>query len=61
MPHDPSLVAETKAWLSKAARDLGAATYELQAEPPFVEDIVFHASRSTSTSPCSAASICLRA
>jgi HEPN domain-containing protein len=43
MPHDPSLVAETKAWLSKAARDLGAATYELQAEPPFVEDIVFHA------------------
>ena len=43
MPREASLVAETKAWLSKAARDLGAARYELQADPPFVEDIAFHA------------------
>lgn len=43
MPHDASLVAETKLWLLKAAQDLGAATYELQAQPPFVEDIAFHA------------------
>jgi len=43
MPHDPELVAETRAWLVRAERDLAAATYELTAEPPFVEDIVFHA------------------
>jgi hypothetical protein len=43
MPREASLVAETKAWLSKAARDLGAAAYELQADPLFVEDIAFHA------------------
>ena len=43
MPHDPALVAETRAWLAKAARDLGAAVYELKAEPPFADDIAFHA------------------
>ena len=43
MPHDPALVAEVRAWLSKAAKDVAAATYELQADPPFSEDIVFHA------------------
>ena len=43
MRREASLVAETKAWLSKAARDLGAARYELQADSPFVEDIAFHA------------------
>lgn len=43
MPHDPELVAETRAWLVRAERDLAAAAHELTAEPPFVEDIVFHA------------------
>ncbi len=43
MAHDPALVAETKAWLTKAAKDLAAAAYEQQASPPFLEDIVFHA------------------
>ena len=43
MPHDPALVAEVRAWLSKAGKDLAAATYELQAAPPFSDDIVFHA------------------
>ena len=43
MPHDPALVTETRAWFSKAAKDLAAAKYELQATPPFVEDIVYHA------------------
>jgi len=42
MPHDPALVAEVRAWLSKASKDLGAAQYELLADPPFSEDIVFH-------------------
>src|SRR5712691_6066716 len=41
MPHDPELVAETRAWLAKAWLDLAAAEHELIAEPPFVEDIVF--------------------
>ena len=32
MPHDPSLVAEVRAWLSKGGKDLAAAEYELR--PP---------------------------
>lgn len=43
MPHDPALIAEVRAWLSKARKDLAAAEYELRAEPPFSDDIVFHA------------------
>ena len=43
MGHDPALVAETQAWLAKAAKDLAAAAHDLRASPPFVEDIVFHA------------------
>jgi len=43
MPHDPALVAETRAWFVKAGQDLGAAAYEFTAEPPFLADIVFHA------------------
>jgi HEPN domain-containing protein len=42
MPHDPALVADTRSWPTKSARDLSAATYELQAVPPFLDDIVFH-------------------
>jgi len=43
MPHDPELVAETRAWFVKASGDLGAAAHELKAQPPFLADIVFHA------------------
>lgn len=43
MPHDPARVADTKAWLSKAAVDLRAAEHDRTAEPPITEDIVFHA------------------
>ena len=39
---DPQLVTETKAWFTKANADLRAATYEFSAEPPLLEDIVFH-------------------
>ncbi len=42
MPHDPALVAEVNAWLTKARKDLATAAYEMQADPPFAEDVVFH-------------------
>ena len=50
MPHDPALVAEVRGWLSKAGKDLAAATYELQADPPFADDIVFHAQQAAEKS-----------
>ncbi|MEW6744074.1 MAG: HEPN domain-containing protein [Planctomycetota bacterium] len=50
MPHDPALIAETKAWLTRALRDLEAATFELQADPPFAEDIAFHAQQAAEKS-----------
>jgi len=50
MPHDPELVAETRAWLAKARLDLAAADHELTVEPPFVEDIVFHAQQAVEKS-----------
>ena len=43
MQHDPALVAEVRAWLSKAGKDVATAEYELRAHPPFADDIVFHA------------------
>jgi HEPN domain-containing protein len=43
MPHDAIRIAETKSWLRKAASDLRAAIHELQADPPLLDDIVFHA------------------
>ena len=50
MPHDPALVAEARAWLSKAGKDLATAEYEMQAYPPFAEDVVFHAQQATEKS-----------
>ncbi|HZU06531.1 MAG TPA: HEPN domain-containing protein [Chloroflexota bacterium] len=43
MPLDPELVAETRAWLSRARRDLDTAAFELTAALPFAADAVFHA------------------
>jgi hypothetical protein len=43
MLHDPELVAETKAWFARAQTDIRAAAHDWTAEPPLVEDIVFHA------------------
>jgi len=43
MPHDPELIDETKSWLTKARLDLRAAEHEFTADPPLLEDIVFHA------------------
>jgi len=42
MLHDPARVADTRAWLSKPATDLRAAALDLAADPPLLEDIVFH-------------------
>ena len=50
MPHDPALAAEVHAWLSKAGKDPAAAQYELQADPPFSEDIVFHSQQAAEKS-----------
>ena len=40
---DPALLAETRAWLVKAAEDLRAADFEFTASPPLLADITFHA------------------
>ena len=50
MPYDPALVAEVRSWLSKGGKDLAAAEYELQADPPFADDIVFHAQQAAEKS-----------
>jgi HEPN domain-containing protein len=50
MPHDPALIVEVRAWLSKAAKDLAAAEYESQAVPPFADDIVFHSQQAAEKS-----------
>ena len=41
MSDDPTRVADTEAWLSKAKEDLRAAEFELTAKPPLTADIVF--------------------
>ena len=43
MPANPAKVAETRAWLAKAALDLRAAEHERTATPPLTGDMVFHA------------------
>lgn len=50
MAHDPALVAEVRGWLSKAGKDLAAAEYETKADPPFAEDILFHAQQAAEKS-----------
>ncbi len=42
MPHDPARIADTKAWLDRSATDLRAAALDLTAEPPILNDLVFH-------------------
>lgn len=42
MPHDPELIAETRAWLVKAATDLRAGRAMEQLDPPLLEEVVFH-------------------
>src|SRR6267378_906453 len=42
MPHDPARVSDTKAWMRRAATDLRAAAVDLAADPPVLDDLVFH-------------------
>jgi len=42
MPHDPARVAETLEWLQKTSLDLRGARIDLEAEPPLLEDALFH-------------------
>jgi HEPN domain-containing protein len=49
MPHDPARVADTKAWLSRAATDLRAAALDLAADPPVLDDLVFHCQQAVET------------
>jgi HEPN domain-containing protein len=42
MLHDPVRVAEARGWLQKASGDLRAAVHDLAANPPLLDDAVFH-------------------
>ena len=42
MPYDPALVQDTRAWLTRAYRDLQAAEHDMKATPPLLDDAVFH-------------------
>jgi hypothetical protein len=39
---DPALAREVSAWLVKATEDLRAAQVDLKAEPPLLNDSLFH-------------------
>lgn len=47
MPHDPELLAETRAWFMKAAIDLRAAEAMRELAPPLLEAVVFHCQQAT--------------
>jgi HEPN domain-containing protein len=42
MPLDPVLAEDVRAWFQRAATDLRSAKDDLAAEPPILEDAVFH-------------------
>src|SRR5437016_4695545 len=42
MAHDPVLVENTSAWLTKVAHDLRGAEIDLAAAPPLLGDLAFH-------------------
>ena len=42
MPLDPACAAEVHAWLTKVSADLRAAEHDLAADPPLLEDSLFH-------------------
>jgi len=50
MASDPVLVANTAAWLRKASQDLGRVDRCLGAEPPDIEDALFHCQQSAEKS-----------
>ena len=42
MPLDPARLDDTRAWLKKVNQDLASARAVLAAEPPVLEDALFH-------------------
>jgi HEPN domain-containing protein len=42
MAHDPIIITDTQRWLIKAANDLRGADIDLAADPPLLEDVMFH-------------------
>jgi HEPN domain-containing protein len=42
MPHDPVRLADTRAWLDGASADVRAAKHGMTAEPPLLDDVLFH-------------------
>jgi HEPN domain-containing protein len=50
MRHDRVLLADTRAWLTKASNDLRAARIGLQAEPMLLEDALCHCQQATEKS-----------
>ena len=42
MPPDPTRIADTKAWLTKAAQDLRRVEILLAADPPDAEGALYH-------------------
>lgn len=42
MPHDPVKIEETRSWFKKAQDDLRAASVDMEADPPLLEDALFH-------------------
>lgn len=42
MPHDPVKIEETQSWFKKAQDDLRAGSVDMEAEPPLIEDALFH-------------------
>jgi HEPN domain-containing protein len=50
MQPDDARAEETRSWLSKAAKDLEAARHDFRAEPPLLEDIVFHSQQAVEKS-----------
>ena len=46
MPDDPGRVGDTIEWMARASGDLRAARHVLAAEPPLLEDAMFHCQQS---------------
>ena len=42
MSRESARIADTRAWLRKAANDMRAAEHDTSATSPLLEDIVFH-------------------
>ena len=51
MPLGPARVADTLAWLEKAAIDLRSGRVDLDADPPILGDALFHCQQAVEKLP----------